>query len=64
MPKMKTNRAAAKRYRVTGTGKVRRNQALHRHLMTGKTAKSKRQSKSSVIVHDADTKRARRLLGM
>jgi large subunit ribosomal protein L35 len=64
MPKMKTNRAAAKRFRVTGTGKVVRNQAKKRHLLTGKTPKSKRQLGGSVVVKSGDAKRARRLLGM
>ena len=64
MPKMKSNRAAAKRYRVTGTGKVVRNQAYKRHLLTDKTTKNKRGLRSSVVVSKADEKRAKRLLGM
>ena len=64
MPKMKTNRAAAKRLRVTGSGKVKRNQAYKRHLLTGKTTKNKRSLRGSVIVNKADEKRAKRLLGM
>ncbi|MBI5835963.1 MAG: 50S ribosomal protein L35 [Candidatus Eisenbacteria bacterium] len=64
MPKMKSNRAAAKRYRVTGTGKVVRNQARKRHLLTSKTSKNKRQLGGSVVLKPGDAKRARRLLGM
>jgi len=64
MPKMKSNRAAAKRYRVTGSGKVVRNQAYKRHLLTDKTTKNKRGLRSSVVVSKADEKRAKRLLGM
>ncbi len=64
MPKMKSNRAAAKRFRVTGSGKVIRGQALKRHLMTGKTPKNKRQLRGSAVVSKADEKRAKRLLGM
>ncbi|HVP37730.1 MAG TPA: 50S ribosomal protein L35 [Candidatus Saccharimonadales bacterium] len=64
MPKMKSNRAAAKRYRVTGTGKIVRNHARTRHLKTGKSPKNKRQLSSSVVLKPADAKRARRLLGI
>ncbi len=64
MPKMKSNRAAAKRYRVTGSGKVVRNKARKRHLLTSKTSKNKRQLGGSVVLEPGDAKRARRLLGM
>ena len=39
MPKMKTSRAAAKRFKVTGTGKLKRNKAYKRHILTKKTTK-------------------------
>ena len=42
MPKVKTNRAAAKRFKVTGTGKLKRNKAYKRHILTKKSAKTKR----------------------
>ena len=42
MPKMKTSRAAAKRFKVTGTGKLKRNKAYKRHILTKKTTKNKR----------------------
>ena len=42
MPKMKTNRSAAKRFKVTGTGKLKRNKAYKRHILTKKSAKTKR----------------------
>jgi len=42
MPKMKTSRAAAKRFKVTGTGKLKRNKAYKRHILTKKTRKNKR----------------------
>jgi large subunit ribosomal protein L35 len=64
MPKMKSNRAAAKRYRVTGTGKVIRNQAKKRHMLTAKTSKVKRHLGGSVVIKTGDARRARRLLGM
>ena len=41
MPKVKTNRAAAKRFKVTGTGKLKRNKAYKRHILTKKAAKTK-----------------------
>ena len=42
MPKMKTSRAAAKRFKLTGTGKLKRNKAYKRHILTKKTTKTKR----------------------
>ena len=42
MPKIKTNRAAAKRFKATGTGKLKRNKAYRRHILTKKTTKNKR----------------------
>jgi large subunit ribosomal protein L35 len=64
MPKMKTNRAAAKRFRVTGSGKVRRNQAYKRHILTKKSADRKRDLRHSVIVHEADMPRVKRMLAI
>lgn len=62
MPKMKSSRSAAKRFRVTGTGKVRRNHAFARHILTKKTRKRKRNLRHSVIVSKADTPRIQKLL--
>ncbi|MDE7341214.1 MAG: 50S ribosomal protein L35, partial [Lachnospiraceae bacterium] len=42
MPKMKTSKSAAKRFKVTGTGKLKRNKAYKRHILTKKTTKTKR----------------------
>ena len=42
MPKQKTSRAAAKRFKLTGTGKLKRNKAYKRHILTKKTTKTKR----------------------
>ena len=42
MPKMKTSRSAAKRFKVTGTGKLKGNKAYKRHILTKKTTKNKR----------------------
>ena len=54
MPKIKTHRGAAKRFSVTGTGKVRRNRAFKRHIMTGKPAKRTRRLRQSTIVDSAN----------
>jgi len=62
MPKMKTNRAAAKRFRVTGTGKVRRGKAGLNHLMRGKSANRLRKLRKHDILSDADVPAVKRLL--
>ena len=62
MPKLKTNRGAAKRFRKTGTGKVRRNHAFTSHILTKKTTKRKRNLRKSALVHPANAKRIKRLL--
>ena len=62
MPKMKTNRGAAKRFRVTGTGKIKYKRSNARHILTKKTRKRKRQMRRTGILSSADTKRVHRLL--
>ncbi|MBI4178278.1 50S ribosomal protein L35 [bacterium] len=62
MPKIKTNRAAFKRFRRTGTGKWMRRKAFKRHLMTVKSRKRKRSLKGLEIIDAADMKRVRRLM--
>lgn len=62
MPKMKTNRAAAKRLRVSGRGRVRRGKAGLSHLMRGKPAKRLRKLRKNDMVDDADAKNIKRLL--
>ena len=54
MPKLKTHRGAAKRFKKTGTGKIVRAAAFKRHILTSKTTKSKRQMRGSKAVSDAD----------
>lgn len=54
MPKMKTNRGAAKRFRVRGSGSIKRGQAFKRHILTKKTTKNKRQLRGMTAVHRAD----------
>lgn len=61
--KMKTNRSAAKRLRLTGSGKVKRNKAYHGHLFTAKSPKRLRNLRKSAILAPADQGRARRMLG-
>ena len=62
MPKMKTNRAAAKRFKVTGTGKVKRHHAGMRHILTTKASKRKRRIRQDALVSAADVRKVRRLL--
>jgi len=50
MPKMKTNRAAAKRFKKTANGKIKRKKALARHIMTKKNAKRKRHLRKATYV--------------
>ncbi len=64
MPKMKTHRGAAKRFRVTGTGKIKRNRANKSHIMTGKTSKRTRMLRQGTMVNDANMVDVRRMLGL
>jgi large subunit ribosomal protein L35 len=64
MSKLKTNRSAAKRLRVTATGKIKRHKAGRRHLLTSKAKKRKRNLGQSAVVHPGDAKRMAKLLGM
>ena len=63
MPKMKGNRSAAKRFRRTGRGVLRRRRAYHSHILTKKSRKRKRRLRSPTNVSKADRKRVKRLLG-
>lgn len=63
MPKMKTHRGAAKRFKTTGTGKLRRRQANLGHIMEKFTAKRERHLTGDVNVSKADEKNVKRLLG-
>lgn len=64
MPKLKTHKGLAKRIKVTKKGKLKRMQAFHRHLMTGKGGARRRHGKRSVIMAGAEAKRLARLLGL
>lgn len=63
MPKMKSHKGAAKRFKVTGSGKIRRRQAYRSHLSEKKSSKRMRRLKDEVPLSDPDRKRIRRLLG-
>ena len=62
MPKMKTKRAAAKRFKATGSGRIRRATAGKQHRMRGKPANRLRKLKKNSMVHPSDHERTRRLL--
>jgi len=64
MPKIKTNRGARKRFRVTASGKIKRAKAYTSHILTKKSSKRKRKLRRSTEVSEADTRRVRRMLGM
>ena len=60
--KKKTNKAAAKRFRLTGKGRVRRRKAYKSHILTKKSAKRKRHLRKGAIAAHADERRLRDLL--
>lgn len=62
MPKMKTNRSAAKRFKRTGTGKIKRRRSGKSHILTKKSTKRKRRLRKSTLVSKADEQRVKRLL--
>ena len=62
MPKMKTNRSAAKRFKVTGTGRVRRRRQAMRHILTKKNAKRKRRLGQDADVDSANLKAVKRMV--
>ncbi|MBX2869651.1 MAG: 50S ribosomal protein L35 [Acidiferrobacterales bacterium] len=62
MPKMKTNRGAAKRFKRTASGKFKRSQSHLRHILTKKSTKRKRQLRSGALVHASDHAMVNRML--
>jgi large subunit ribosomal protein L35 len=60
--KLKTNRSAAKRFKATGTGKVKRNKAYRRHLLSSKTTKRKRNYRKSTLVDSANIAGVKQML--
>jgi large subunit ribosomal protein L35 len=63
MPKMKTHRGAAKRFKVTPNGKIRRRKAFVNHILEKKSSKRKRRLRNPALVSEQDEKRVKRLLG-
>lgn len=62
MPKIKTRRGAAKRFKMTGSGKIRRRHAYLRHILSSKTRKQKRNLRRSALVAESDAKSIRKLV--
>ena len=62
MPKIKTNRGAAKRFSKTGSGKIRRNKAFTSHILTKKTTKRKRGLRQPTLVNQNDARNISRLI--
>ncbi|MCF8043600.1 MAG: 50S ribosomal protein L35 [Desulfarculaceae bacterium] len=62
MPKIKTNRAAAKRFKATGSGRIKRNKAYSSHILTSKTTKRKRGLRKSGLVDKTNERGIKRLL--
>ena len=62
MPKLKTNRGAAKRFKKTGTGKVKRGHSHLRHILTSKATKRKRGLRKSELLSDADEAKVKRMI--
>jgi len=62
MPKLKTHRGAAKRFRKTASGKIKRAKAFKSHILTKKTSKRKRQLDQMTLISDADQRRISRMI--
>ncbi len=63
MPKMKTHRGAAKRFKVTGSGKIARKKAFRSHILEKKSPKRKRNLRSDALVAKANERNISRLIG-
>ncbi|NLC53442.1 MAG: 50S ribosomal protein L35 [Firmicutes bacterium] len=64
MAKMKTHRGAAKRFKLTGTGKIKKNKAFRSHILEKKSPDRKRNLRKADLVAAADAKRVKRMLGL
>ena len=62
MPKVKTKRAAAKRFKKTGTGKLVRNKAYKSHILTKKSAKRKRNLRKSTVTDETNVKNMKKVM--
>ena len=64
MPKMKTRRGAAKRFKVAGSGGIKRNKANHRHMLIRRSNKAKRKMRQAGVLSNADRKIVKAILGV
>ena len=64
MPKMKTRRGAAKRFKLTASGRIKRNKANHRHMLIRRSKTVKRKMKKSGLIAGSDRQKVRRMLGV
>jgi len=64
MPKVKTKSGAKKRFRLTGTGKIKRKQAYKSHILTKKETKQKRNLTKMTLVHKSDEHRVKKMLNI
>lgn len=64
MPKAKTHRGAAKRFKITGTGKFMKNRAGRRHLLGGKSSRRKRRLRRAAVIHPSEHRRIRHMLNV
>ena len=62
MPKMKTKSGAAKRFKATGSGRIKRSSAFRRHILTKKSTKRKRHLRGAASVHGSDARAVRTML--
>ncbi len=62
MAKQKTHSSSKKRFKVTGTGKVKRGKAYKKHILTKKTTKRKRKLRGTTVASEPDTKKIKRLI--
>ena len=62
MPKLKTHRGAAKRFKKTGSGKFVRSKAFKQHILTSKSSKRKRHMRGTAVVHPSDAEKLARML--
>ena len=64
MPKMKTRRGAAKRFKISGSGRIKRNKANHRHMLVRRSNKAKRKMRQTGVLASGDLKLVKAMLGV
>ena len=64
MPKVKTKSGAKKRFKLTGSGKIKRKHAYHSHILTKKETKQKRNLVHDALVHESDAPRVKKMLNI